>query len=407
MRIKRIQARTQEQTTLRVCAYVRVSTDSLEQEESLENQTRFFTDYISEHEGWTLTQIYADQGISGYVEARDGFQAMMRDARNHAFDLVLVKSVSRFARNTETTLKATRELKRMGIGVYFCLQDTNTLNASGELMLTIRAAFAQAESEVGSDTMKMVYRRKFEKGIPSYKTFRTYGYREGADHQLVINEEQAQWVRFIFDKVAQGVWVSRITRYLNGHNVPTMENGKWADSTIVRMLRNVTYKGDLLLQKTYKDGRHVSRTNHGEADQWYIRGNHPAIVSPELWEQAQETMRQRTAQLNRKLTKPDLPRSSLVRYPLTGLLHCPYCGAKLTHMWGNQRREYWVCRTNVKVSASACKGIYVPAAITDGWNIHEPVVVVKYEDETGMTQFTAYPVEEYNAVEEKNNGTTD
>lgn len=407
MRIKRIKARLQEQTGIRVCAYVRVSTDSLEQEESLENQTRFFTDYISDHEGWTLTKVYSDQGISGYMEAREGFQTMMQDARNHAFDLILVKSVSRFARNTETTLKATRELKQLGIGVYFCLQNTNTLTASGELMLTVRAAFAQAESEVGSDTLKMVYRRKFENGIPSHKIFRTYGYQEGADHQLEINEEQAQWVRFMFEKVAQGVWVGRLTRYLNEHNVPTKENGKWADNTIVRMLQNVTYKGDLLLQKTYKDARHITRRNHGEVDQWYIRGDHAAIVTPELWEQAQEMMKRRTEQLSRKLTKPDSPRSSHSRYPLTGMMFCPYCGAKLTHFWGNQCREYWVCRTNVKVSAAACKGIYLPAAIADSWNIHEPVVVVKYKDEAGMTQFTAYPVDEYDAMKESNDGKID
>lgn len=407
MRIKRIKARTLEKSVVRVCAYVRVSTDSLEQEESLENQTRFFTDYISDHEGWVLTQVYSDQGISGYMEARNGFQTMMKDARNHDFDLILVKSVSRFARNTETTLKATRELKQLGIGVYFCLQDTNTLTSSGELMLTVRAAFAQAESEVGSDTLKMVYRRKFEKGIPSHKIYRTFGYQEGADHQLIVFEEQAQWVRFIYEKVAQGVWVGRITKYLNEHNVPTKENKKWSDRTVARMLQNVTYKGDLLLQKTYKDARHITRANHGEVDQWYIRGNHPAIVSPELWEQAQTMMKQRTAQLNRKLEKPNEQRSSHTRYPLTGLMHCPYCGAKLTHFWGNQRREYWVCRTNVKVSAAACKGIYVPAATTDGWNIHEPVVVVKYTDKDGMTQFTAYPVDEFNEMKEKKDGKID
>ena len=406
MRIKRIQARPQEEECLRVCAYVRVSTDSLEQEESLENQTRFFTDYIADHEGWTFTQVYSDQGISGFLEARDGFQTMMQDARNHVFDLILVKSVSRFARNTETTLKATRELKQLGIGVYFCLQDTNTLNASGELMLTVRAAFAQAESEVASDTLKMVYRRKFEKGIPSHRTFQTYGYQEGADHQLVINEEQAQWVRFIFDKAVQGIWVCRIREYLNAHNVLSAKNCKWDDTAVTRILKNVTYKGDLLLQKMYKDSRRVTRINHGEVDQWYIRDNHPAIVSPEQWDKAQEVLKHRTEKLNTALPKPDKPRSSHTRYPLTGLMHCPYCGAILTHFWGNQRREYWVCKTNVKVSAAACKGIYVPAAVTDGWNINEPVVVVKYADADGMTRFTAYPMDEYN-MKENNDGKTD
>ncbi len=408
MRIKRIQAQMQNPQKLRVCAYARVSTDSLEQEGSLENQTEFFTNYIQTHADWELTRIYSDQGISGYREDREGFQLMMVDARLHAFDLIVVKSVSRFARNTETTLKATRELKRLGIGVYFFLQDANTLNTSGELMLTIRAAFAQAESEVGSDNLKMVYRRKFAKGIPSGKTPFTFGFRPGDNGEMTVDEDKAEIVRFIYNLAEQGVWVSKIANRLNDMRIPAIAGGKWNQKGVDRILRNVLYKGDLHLQKKFSDSRHNAKLNHGEVDQWYIRENHPPIVTPAQWDNVQTVLADRGASLKTPLpSQPALPRSTHARYPLSGLMHCPYCGATLQHFWGNQRREYWVCRTNVKVSAAACKGIYVPAAATESWNLREPVVVIKYQDQNGMDHFTAFPQDEYDQLKEEQNDASD
>ena len=162
MRIKVIKPTVAtENKRLKVCAYVRVSTDSLEQEDSLDNQIAYFQDYIRSNPAWEYVGIYADQGISGFKENRPQFQKMIADARAGKIDLIVVKSVSRFARNTETVLKFSRELKSIGVGIFFELQNINTLSGAGELMLTIIAAFAQAESQGASDNANLTYKRKF------------------------------------------------------------------------------------------------------------------------------------------------------------------------------------------------------------------------------------------------------
>ena len=160
MKIKVIKPKTEtELKRKRVCAYVRVSTDSLEQEDSLDNQSAYFADYIRSNPAWEFAGIYADQGISGFKENRPQFQKMIADARAGKIDLIIVKSVSRFARNTETVLKFSRELKSIGVGIFFELQNINTLSGPGELMLTIIAAFAQAESQGASDNANLTYRQ--------------------------------------------------------------------------------------------------------------------------------------------------------------------------------------------------------------------------------------------------------
>lgn len=397
MQIKIIEAEHRlAQKKLRVCAYVRVSTNSLEQEGSLENQIEFFKNYIDANDEWEFVEVYYDQGISGFYENRENFQRMMRDARAGKFDLVVVKSVSRFARNTETTLSATRELKRLGIGVFFYLQNLNTLTASGELMLTIRGAFAQAESEVASDNQRMAARRRNENGIPCMAMKRTYGFEPGEGDDILINEQEAAVVRMMFDMASKGVWQSKIKYYLNDHHIPSPAGTKWDDTAVSRVLHNVMYKGDLVFQKFYVDSRRRKRKNRGERDSWYVTGNHPAIVSVEQWEQVQKILAERFRALNEPPPpKREKPRPSRVTYPLTGMLHCPICGEILLHKWGNKRLEYWACKTNLKVSSAACKGIWIPAYIVDGWKIEEPVVIEQYKDEFGMTKYTAFPLEEY------------
>ena len=177
MRIKVIKPTVAaENKRLKVCAYVRVSTDSLEQEDSLDNQTAYFKDYIQSNPAWEFVGIYADQGISGFKENRPQFQKMIADARAGKIDLIVVKSVSRFARNTETVLKFSRELKSIGVGIFFELQNINTLSGPGELMLTIIAAFAQAESQGASDNANLNYKRKFEAGMPVHDLKYTFGF---------------------------------------------------------------------------------------------------------------------------------------------------------------------------------------------------------------------------------------
>lgn len=400
MRIKVIKpTKAVQQRKKKVCAYVRVSTDSLQQEDSLENQTTYFKGFITANPEWEFVGIYSDQGISGYKENRPGFQKMIEDARAGNIDLIVVKSISRFARNTETVLKFTRELKSIGVGIFFELQNINTLSGAGELMLTILAAFAQAESEGASANAKMTYKRKFESGIPAHGLESTFGYKANAQGDIVVDEEKAAVVRQIFDLAEQGIWPSKIKQYLNKNGVPGCAGGDWDDTAVFRVLHNVSYKGNLILQKTYRDSRRKQRKNEGQVDQWYIAENHQPIVPPDQWDKVQEILQKRSEHLQTPAPpKPDKPRSSRNTYPLSNLIYCPICGEKLIHKWGKGRNEYWACKTNLKVGKDACKGIWLPAEVANGWGeITEPIVAVQYEDEYGMRRFTAYPKDEYDA----------
>lgn len=400
MRIKVIKpTKAVHQQKKKVCAYVRVSTDSLQQEDSLENQTTYFKGFITANPEWEFVGIYSDQGISGYKENRPGFQKMIEDARAGNIDLIVVKSISRFARNTETVLKFTRELKSIGVGIFFELQNINTLSGAGELMLTILAAFAQAESEGASANAKMTYKRKFESGIPAHGLESTFGYKANAQGDIVVDEEKAAVVRQMFDLAEQGIWPSKIKQYLNKNGVPGCAGGDWDDTAVFRVLHNVSYKGDLILQKTYRDSRRKQRKNEGQVDQWYIAENHQPIVPPKQWDKVQEILRKRSEHLQKPAPpKPDKPRSSQNTYPLSNLIYCPICGEKLIHKWGKGKNEYWACKTNLKVGKDACKGIWLPAEVANGWGeITEPIVAVQYEDEYGMRRFTAYPKDEYDS----------
>ena len=387
---------------LRVCAYVRVSAATEELEESLEAQMDHFQTLITSKQEWEFVGLYVDNGISGFQNTRPGFQAMMKDARAGKLDFILVKSVSRFARNTETLLKATRELKSLGIGVYFELQKINTLTVSGELMLTIKAAFAQGESDSGRDLMKMAISHRFEKGIPSPRTRTTYGFRPAKDGSIVIDEKCVDTVKMIYDLAEQGVWYSKIRAKLNKIGIPSPTGTLWNDGQIADMLHNVMYKGDLLLQKSYKDENRQTCRNEGQVQSWYVHDDHEAIISSEQWERVQQILAARSAgiaEAKERRKAASAHHEHVGRYPLTGLLYCPHCGAVLHHKWcNNGRDEYWVCSTNIKKRASSCKGIFLPSSIADSWNIEAPVVVQRFKDENGMVQFTAYPKDEYEAM---------
>ena len=348
---------------LRVCAYVRVSAATEELEESLEAQMDHFQTLITSKQEWEFVGLYVDNGISGFQNKRPGFQSMMKDARAGKLDFILVKSVSRFARNTETLLKATRELKSLGIGVYFELQKINTLTVSGELMLSIKAAFAQGESDSGRDLMKMAIRHRFEKGIPSSRTRTTYGFRPAKDGGIVVDEKCADTVRMIYDLAEQGVWYSKIRAKLNKIGIPSPTGTLWNDGQIADMLHNVMYKGDLLLQKSYKDENRQTCRNEGQVQSWYVHDDHEAIISSEQWERVQQVLAARSAgiaEAKERRKAASAHHEHVGRYPLTGLLYCPHCGAVLHHKWcNNGRDEYWVCSTNIKKRASSCKGIFL------------------------------------------------
>lgn len=387
----------------KVCAYVRVSTDSDEQEDSYENQMHYYKDKIESNPEWEFVGIYSDLGISGYKEKRPGFLNMIKDARDGRVDLILVKSISRFARNTETVLKYSRELKRLGVGIYFELQKINTLSGEGELLLTILAAFAQAESESNSGNVSMSIRRKFEKGELNFPISKIYGYTEDADGNPIIDEEKAKIVRLIFDLAEKGIWVTKISEYLNRKQIPGIAAEKWNYGQVAKMLRQEAYMGDRILQKTYRDSRRRTRKNKGQVDQWYVKGTHPAIVTREQWYRVQDILLERNKELyDATPISEEKNLSTHSTYPLSGMLYCPYCGRVLMHRWeGKKRYENWVCGLHRKVSKDACPGICIPNQIASSWGeLKEPMTVLKYTDEYGMERFTAIPKVEYEASED-------
>lgn len=405
MRIKVIKAKEKMPKRLRVAIYARVSSNSDEQESSYQQQVTFLTEYVQGRSEWELVAVYADQGVSGYKNNRPEFHRMLSDAQAGKFDLVVVKSISRFARNTEMMLKTTRELKALGIGVYFHIQNINTFDCKGELMMTILSAFAQGESDNCRTRMQYVYRSKFERGIPCKRTAHTYGFRPGDDNTFIIYEPEAKIVRMIFDWAEQGIWVARIRATLNRNHIPSPSGGLWDDTGVKRTLHNVMYKGDLWLRKHYNDDSRKKRVNLGEEDYWYITNNHPAIVSSEQFGRVQFILEERWAQLTAE-KKPFTGEkgNSHNRYPLSGKIFCPHCGAPLIHKWCNHRtREYWACSTNLKKTRAACQGIFLPAAQTVGWDFDEPVVAISYKDEFGRKQYTAFPLDEYEMMKEEIN----
>ena len=231
---------------LRVCAYARVSSDSSKQENSLENQKKSYEKLILGEPSYEFAGLYFDQGVSGRTDNRPGFQQMITDAREGKFDLIITKSVSRFARNTALLLKYVRELKDLGINIIFEENEIATNSPEWEMMLTVIASFAQEECRSMSENNKWAYRRKFERGELMLNTKRFMGYDKDPEGNLVINEEEAAIVRRIFDLYLTGMGTHSIAKLLNEDGVTTVTGSPWHSSTVMGMLKNEKYKGDTI-----------------------------------------------------------------------------------------------------------------------------------------------------------------
>ena len=332
---------TAKQYKKRVAAYARVSTDQDEQLSSYEAQVDFYTRYINNNPEWEFVAVYADEGISGTdTRKRDGFNRMVADALSGKIDLILTKSISRFARNTVDSLTTIRQLKSKGVEVYFEKENIYTLDSKGEIMLTIMSSLAQEESRSISENVTWGKRRSMEEGKVFFACKYFLGYEKGPDGQPHIVEEEAEIVRSIYKMFLEGRTVRAIAEYLTSQGIPTPKGRtNWSVSTIMSILQNEKYKGDALLQKTYTADFLTKkvRKNKGELPQYYIENSHPAIIDRETFNLVQKEIERRRPK------RRQLHKSS----PFNAKVICGDCGGfygrKVWHSGSKYEKSIWRC----------------------------------------------------------------
>lgn len=281
----------------RVAAYARVSTDSEEQQSSYDAQVNYYTEYIQKQENWEFVDVYSDEGISGTnTKNREGFKRMITDALDGKIDMIITKSVSRFARNTVDTLTTVRQLREKGVEVYFEKENIYTLDSKGELLITIISSLAQEESRNISTNVTWGLRKRFADGKVSLPYGQFLGYRKGEDGLPEIVESEAKTVRLIYKLFLEGKTPHGIASYLSQKRISTPSGKlKWQASTVQSILTNEKYKGHALLQKslTIDFLTKKKKINEGEVPQYYVENSHQAIIFPETFELVQEEFRRR------------------------------------------------------------------------------------------------------------------
>ena len=346
----------------RVAAYCRVSTDSEEQLTSYQNQMRVYTEMIAANKEWEFAGLYADEGISGTrADKRPEFQRMIRDCQNGKIDYIITKSVSRFARNTVECLEYVRSLKAQGIGIFFEEQNIDTLKNESELYLVIYAGFAQSESESISKHITWTYRKNFEDGKVSFQYKRLLGYRKGEDGKPEIVPEEAAIVERIYEMFLAGQPVKVIAQTLQAEKIEILgKNLSFSKNMIMNILRNEKYCGDCILQKTVTVDC-ISKTrkvNQGEAPMYIVENNHPAIISREVFNRAQEELIRRQA-LRAKSDKTSITATGKYsKYALTEVLQCAECGSRyrrVTWTAHGRKKIVWRCISRLDYGTKHCK----------------------------------------------------
>ena len=347
---------------LRVAAYCRVSTDSEEQLTSYNSQMAHYTNMIENKPEWEMANIYADFGISGtQTKKRTEFLRMISDAENGLIDLIITKSVSRFARNTIDTLKYVRQLKEKGVAVFFEKENIQTLTQNGEMLLTILSSLAQAESESISQNTKMGLKMIAKQGgLIGFNACLGYDY-DKETKSIFINEEGAKIVQFIFERYVEGIGCNRIAKELTAKGIPT-PTGKtnWADTVVAKMIRNAKYVGDLVTGKTYTvDPISKKRlVNLGEEEMYYMENHHEGIISRELFNKAQEIREKRSSRTNGGRIQ-----THTMNYPFSSIMKCGFCGGTYIRRTRKPKSgdvNFWLCNCSVKNGKASCpysKGI--------------------------------------------------
>ena len=334
----------------RVAAYARVSSGKDAMLHSLSAQVDFYSTYIRHYPGWEYVGVYADEAKTGTKDSRESFQRLLADCHSGKIDRVLTKSVSRFARNTVTLLETVRELKSLGISVYFEEQNIDTATADGELMLTILAGFAEKESFSVSENQKWRVRRNFEGGKP-WRYF-MLGYRN-QDGKLSVIPEEAEIVKSIFSDYLTGDGITAIMKRLNESGSSTQSGHVFHKSAVERILRNYAYTGNLLLQTKFRENHLTKKTlkNDGELPKYHAAQTHEAIISMEAFEAVQAEMQRRAQKYAKKQ-----PRQA---YPFSGKITCAICG-KHYRRKVTATGPVWICSTYNTFGKDQCPSKAIP-----------------------------------------------
>ena len=347
---------------LRVAAYCRVSSEKDEQLNSFEVQVEYYTELIASNPEWKMVSIFADEGISGTsMKKRDEFKKMLWACREGRIDLILVKSVSRFGRNTVEVLDTVRKLQELNIGVKFEKENLDTRHMNSEMMLAFHSAFSQSESESIRGNVMWGQAKRREKGVVSVSPS-TFGFCRDADGNIAIDEEQATVVRMIFRDYLNGSSLVEIKRKLESMGIKTaFGRDTWNQTVISNMLQNEKFKGDALLQKTYTPSlfNHKSVVNNGELPKYYVSGCLPAIVEPDIFDRVQEEIARRKAKrpTSEKVKNPHSGKYS-GKYALSELLICGKCGAPYRRAtWAKKGRKkiVWRCGCRLDFGTQFCR----------------------------------------------------
>lgn len=341
---------------IRVAAYARVSSGKDAMLHSLSAQVSYYSNLIQNHSGWQYVGVYADEALTGTKDNRENFQRLLTDCRSVKVDMVITKSISRFARNTVTLLETVRELKNMGVDVFFEEQNIHSLSADGELMLTILASYAQEESLSASENQKWRIRRNFENGIPWNGTMLGYRYEDGT---LVVEPTEAETVKRIFSEYLAGSGMTAIAKRLNADGILTRYGNSWGKTSVGKVLQNYAYTGNLLLQK-YRRVDHLTKRdepNNGALPKYHITDAHEPIIPLRSFNAVQEEIKRRAA----KHTHPGVKHKE---YPFSGKITCAGCG-KHYRRKVKENGPVWICTTYNTYGKAACPSKAIPESILE------------------------------------------
>lgn len=353
MEIREIKPTIFKQYTIkRVAVYARISVSKdKDDEHSLDQQVSYYEGLIQSKLDWTLVGVYVDEGVSGTRNDRPEFQRMMEDARKHQFDLLITKSITRFARNTLTLLNATRELKELGIDVWFEKEDIHSISPDGELLLTLLAMYAEEEARSASENVSWAIHKGFERGKHAF--WRIYGYAVEGEKYAPIPEE-AELIKRIYEEFLNGDSIYTIIKRLNDEHILRRGN-RWCESAIKEILTNEKYTGNILLQKyrtvDFKTKKRVKNT--GEWKQYYLENTHEAIIPKELYDSVQEELRKREER------RPKYQRRNPEAELFRGLVFCGCCGRRLSMEYnyakGEKKSPVYVCASRLGENGERCK----------------------------------------------------